>query len=302
MGMRVPSSFHEHFAALTAPRCPCAPNSRHLLMDILVIAVCAVISGAEGWEDIEEYGKAQAEWFADLLELPHGIPGHDTFRRVLSRLDPEELTRCFIAWTQALSEASGGDILSIDGTTLRHSFDQATATAAIHMVSAWASANRLVLGQLKVAEKSNEITAIPELLRLLDLQGAVVTIDAMGCQKEIAKTITEQGADYVLALKDNHPTLSEAVTLFFTDARATGFAEVEHTYHETIDGDHGRIETRRYWIPSDIEGCGAKASWANLQSIGMVEARRDIGDTVQSDTRYFLTSLPAHAVQFAHAV
>ncbi len=302
MGMRASVSFQEYFATLTDPRCPQAPNSRHLLMDILIIAVCAVIGGAEGWEDIEEYGKAQAAWLADLLDLPHGIPGHDTFRRVLSRLDPEELTRCFIAWTQALSEASGGDIVAIDGKTLRHSFDQATATAAIHMVSAWASANRLVLGQLKVDEKSNEITAIPELLRLLDLQGAVVTIDAMGCQKEIAKNITEQGGDYGLTSQDNHPTLSEAVTLFFTDARATGFAEVEHTYHETIDGDHGRIETRRYWITSDIEWCGAKASWAQLQSIGMVEARRDIGDTVQIDTRYFLTSLPAHAVPFAHAV
>ena len=142
MGMRVPSSFHEHFAALTDPRCPCAPNSRHLLMDILVIAVCAVISGAEGWEDMEEYGKANAEWLGDLLDLPHGIPGHDTFRRVLSRLAPEELTQCFLAWTNALSAASGGDIVSIDGKTLRHSFDHATSTAAIHMVSAWASANR----------------------------------------------------------------------------------------------------------------------------------------------------------------
>jgi predicted transposase YbfD/YdcC len=271
-------------------------------MDILIIAVCAVISGAEGWEDIEEYGKAQKEWFAEILDLPHGIPGHDTFRRVLSRLDPEELPRCFIAWTQALSQASGGEIVSIDGKTLRHSYDQATPTAAIHMVSAWASANRLVLGQRKVDEKSNEITAIPELLRLLELQGAVVTIDAMGCQKAIAQTITEQGADDVLALKDNHPTLAEAVTLFLTDARATGFADIEHAYHETVDGDHGRIETRRYWITSDIEWCGAKASWANLQSIGMVEARRAIGDTVQLDTRYFLTSLPAHAVRFAHAV
>ena len=237
MGMRASVSFQDYFATLTDPRCPQAPNSRHLLMDILIIAVCAIIGGAEGWEDIEEYGKAKAACFADLLDLPHGIPGHDTFRRVLARLDPEDLTRCFIAWTQALSEASGGDIVAIDGKTLRHSFDQATATAAIHMVSAWASATRLVLGQLKVDEKSNEITAIPELLRLLGLHGAVVTIEAMGCQKEIAKTITEQGADYVLALKDNHPTLSEAVTLFFTDARATGFAEVEHTYHETIEGE-----------------------------------------------------------------
>jgi DDE_Tnp_1-associated/Transposase DDE domain len=229
MGMLSPSAFQDHFATLTDPRCPAAPNSRHLLMDILIIAVCAVISGAEGWEDIEEYGKAQAEWFADLLDLPHGIPGHDTFRRVLSRLAPEELPRGFIAWTNALSEASGGDIVSIDGKTLRHSFDRATSTAAIHMVSAWASANRLVLGQLKVEEKSNEITAIPRLLQLLDLKGAVVTIDAMGCQKEIAKTITEQGADYVLALKDNHPTLSEAVTLLLNDARDPGFADIEHS-------------------------------------------------------------------------
>jgi predicted transposase YbfD/YdcC len=302
MGMLVPSSFHDHFATLTDPRCPHAPNSRHLLMDILVIAVCAVIGGAEGGEDIEEYGKAQAEWFADLLDLPHGIPGHDTFRRVLSRLDPEELTQCFISWTQALSEASSGDRVSIDGKTLRHAFDRATSTAAIHMVSAWASANRLVLGQLKVDEKSNEITAIPQLLRLLDLTGAVVTIDAMGCQKEIAKTITEQGADYVLVLQDNHPTLSEAVTLFLNDARDTAFADIEHAYHETVDGDHGRIETRRYWITSDIEWRGAKASWSNLHSVGMVEARREVGETVQIDTRYFLTSLPAQGPRFAQAV
>jgi predicted transposase YbfD/YdcC len=302
MGMRVPSSFHDHFAALTDPRCPFAPNNRHLLMDILVIAVCAVISGAEGWEDMEEYGKANAEWLGDLLDLPHGIPGHDTFRRVLSRLAPEELTQCFIAWTNALSAASGGDIVSIDGKTLRHSFDQATSTAAIHMVSAWASANRLVLGQLKVEEKSNEITAIPALLRLLDVTGAVVTIDAMGCQKDIAKTITEQGADYVLALKDNHPTLAEAVTVFLNDARATGFADIAHAYHETVDGDHGRIETRRYWITSEIEWLGAKASWSNLHSVGMVEARREVGNTVQVETRYFLTSLPAQGVRFAQAV
>ena len=302
MGMLSPSSFHDHFATLTDPRCPHAPNSRHLLMDILVLAVCAVISGAEGWEDIEEYAKSQAEWFADLLDLPHGIPGHDTFRRVLSRLDPEEFTQCFISWTNALNAASGGDMVSIDGKTLRHAFDQATSTAAIHMVSAWASANRLVLGQRKVEEKSNEMTAIPQLLHLLDVTGAVVTIDAMGCQKEIAKTMTEQGADDVLALKENHPTLSEAVTLFLNDARDTGFADLEHASHETVDGDHGRIETRRYWITSDIEWLGAKASWSNLHSVGMVEARREVGETVQIDTRYFLTSLPAQGVRFAQAV
>ena len=302
MGMLVSSSLQEHFATLTDPRCPSAPHSRHLLMDILIMAVWAVISGAEGWEDMEEYGKAPEEWFAEILDLPHGIPGPDTFRRVFARLAPEELPQGFLAWTQALSEASGGDMVSIDGKTLRHSFDKATATAAIHMVSAWASANRLVLGQLKVEEKSNEITAIPRLLQLLDLKGAVVTIDAMGCQKEIAKTITEQGADYVLALKDNHPTLSEAVTLFLNDARDTGFTDIAHAYHETVDGDHGRIETRRYWLTSEIEWLGAQASWSNLHSVGMVEARREVGEAVQIDTRYFLTSLPAHDPRFAQAV
>src|SRR3954449_6931166 len=164
------------------------------------------------------------------------------------------------------------------------------------MVSAWASANRLGLGQLKVEEKSNEITAIPKLLRLLDVKDAVVTIDAMGCQKEMAQVITEQEADYVLALKANHKTLYEDVTLFFDEARGAAFADIAHAYHETVDGDHGRIETRRYWITSEIEWLGAQASWANLQSVGMVESRREIGDTVQIDTRYFLTSLPVQGV------
>jgi len=271
-------------------------------MDILLLAVCAVIGGAEGWEDLEEYGKAQAEWCAALLDWPQGMPGHDPLRRVLSRLDPAELPQGCIAWTPALREASGGAMVSIDGKTLRHAFDQAPATAAIHMGSAWASAHRLVLGQRKGDEKSQEITAMPALLRLLDRTGAVVTMDAMGCQKERAKTSTEQEADDVLALKDNHPPLSEAVTLFRTDARDTGFAEIAHASHETVDGDQGRIATRRDWITSDIAWWGAQASWAKLQSLGLVEARRELGDTVQIDPRYGLTSLPAHAVRFAHAV
>ena len=201
--------------------------------------------GADGWEDIEEYGKAQAEWLAQVLDLPHGIPGHDTFRRVLSRLDPEELTECFIAWTGALSDLCGGDIVALDGKTLRHSLDRAAAKTAMHMVSAWANANRLGLGQVKVDDKSNEITAIPKLLKMLDLAGATVPIDAMGCQKEMAKVITDQEADYGLALKENPPTLYDDVALFFEDGKATDFAEIDHEYHETVDGDHGRIETRR---------------------------------------------------------
>jgi predicted transposase YbfD/YdcC len=253
MCLREPSSFQDHFSSLTDPRSPHAPNQRHALIDILVLAVCAVICGAEGWEDIEEYGKAQAEWFTEVLELPHGIPCHDTFRRVLSLLDPDELTQCFVSWTAALSDLCGGDIVSIDGKTLRRSFDRAASKGAIHMVSAWANRNRLVLGQVKVDDKSNEITAIPKLLKMLDLTGATVTIDAMGCQKEIAKVISEKEADYVLALKKNHRTLYEDVTLYLDEAQGSEFADIDHDYHETVDGDHGRIETRRYWITADID-------------------------------------------------
>jgi predicted transposase YbfD/YdcC len=299
MGMLEPSSFQDHFAALSDPR---RSNARHELIDILVIAVCAVICGAEGWEDIEEYGKAQAQWFEQLLDLPHGIPCDDTFRRVLSRLDADELMRCFISWSEALRDVSNGDLVSIDGKTLRHSFDHAASKAAIHMVSAWAHANRLVLGQLKVDDKSNAITAIPKLLPLLDLQGAIVTIEAMGCQKEIAQAITAQGADDVLALKENHQTLYDNVQLFLDDAKATAFAGIDHERFETVDGDHGRLETRIYWVTSAIDWRGAKASWANRQSIGMVESRREIGEEVSIDTRLFITSLPCDGVRFAQAV
>ena len=289
----------DHFAHVSDPR---AANIRHRLFDIFVIALCAVISGAEGWEDMEEYGQAQAEWFEQFLELPHGIPSSDTFRRVLSRLKPEELTQCFVKWTAALRESIDGEIVAIDGKTLRRSFDQAAAQGAIHMVSAWANANRLVLGQIKVDDKSNEITAIPELLKLLELEGAIVTIDAMGCQKEIARTISEQGADYVLALKDNHPTLHGEVKLFFDDVKAKRLDEVSADHYQSVDADHGRLETRDYWLTADIECLGVKGSWANITTIGLVESRFEVNGAVSIEQRFFLTSLPCKAVRFAQAV
>ena len=289
----------DHFAHVSDPR---RANARHRLFDIFVIALCAVISGAEGWEDMEEYGHAQAEWFTHFLALPHGIPSHDTFRRVLSRLQPDELTQCFLRWTAALRQSSDRDIVSIDGKTLRRSFDRAASQGAIHMVSAWANANRLVLGQLKVDDKSNEITAIPKLLGLLELEGAVVTIDAMGCQKEIAQTITDGGADYVLALKDNHPTLHGEVKLFFEDLKADQLPHITYDCHATLDADHGRLETRHYWVTSDIECLGVKASWANIHSVGLVESRREVGDVVSIESRFFLTSLPCDAARCAKAV
>ena len=287
------------FAQVHDPR---STNARHQLFDIFVIALCAVISGAEGWEDMEEYGQAQAEWFKQFLALPHGIPSHDTFRRVLSRLKPDELTQCFVRWTEALRASLAGEVVAIDGKTLRRSFDHAASKGAIHMVSAWANAHRLVLGQLKVDDKSNEITAIPKLLQMLELEGATVTIDAMGCQKEIAKTISEQGAEYVLALKDNHPTLHAEVHLLFEDITAERLDTLTSQHHTTIDADHGRLETRHYWITSDIECLGVKSSWANITSVGMVESQRDVGGAVSIEQRYFLTSLPSDAVRFAHAV
>lgn len=289
----------DHFAHVSDPR---SSNARHPLFDIFVIALCAVISGAEGWEDLEEYGQAQAEWFNQFLELPHGIPSPDTFRRVLSRLKPDELSQCFVNWTDALRESIDRDIVAIDGKTLRRSFDHAASKGAIHMVSAWANANRLVLGQLKVDDKSNEITAIPKLLKMLELEGAIVTTDAMGCQKEIARTIIEQGADYVLALKDNHETLHGEVQLYFDDLKADRFDHVTYDHHCSVDADHGRLETRHYWLTSDIECLGVKGSWANITSIGLVESHFEVAGKVSMEQRYYLTSLPCDAARFAQAV
>src|SRR5262245_49387925 len=249
MPMEAPVSarLFDAFAHVSAPR---RANARHRLCDIFVIALCAGISGAEGWEDMEEYGQAQVEWFQQCLALPHGIPSPDTCRRVLSRLQPDELTQCFVRWTEALRTSLAGESVAIDGTTLRRSCDHAASQGAIHMVSAWANASRLVLGQRKVEDKSNAITAIPPLLRMLELEGAIVTSDAMGCQKEIAKPMIAQGAEYVLALQDNHPTLHGEVHLWCEDIQADRLDHVSAERHTTIDAAHGRLETRHYWMTS----------------------------------------------------
>src|SRR5215510_12773694 len=231
-----PATLQEHFAELTDPRVD--RGKLHLLMDILVIAICAVICGADTWVEMEAYGRAQEKWLRQFLALPNGIPSHDTFARVIARLKPDEFQQCFLRWMQAVSEVTQGEVVAIEGKTLRRSFDRATGKGAIHMVSAWASANRLVLGQQQVDKKSNEITAIPALLRLLDLKGCIVTIDAMGCQKEIARTIVEQGADYVLALKGNQGRLYEEVQRFFDEAQQRQFAEVPYEYYHTLEGKH----------------------------------------------------------------
>ncbi len=290
----------EHFSKLTDPRVD--RTKRHLLMDMIIIAICAVICGADSWVDIEEYGKDKYRWLKEFLELPNGIASHDTFGRVFSRLAPDEFQACFLSWVQAVSEISGGQIVAIDGKTLRHSFDSASEKGAIHMVSAWATANRLVLGQVKVDEKSNEITAIPQLLKMLELSGCIVTIDAMGCQKNIAGLIIDRGADYVLALKGNQGTLHDDVKLFFDDALVNGFGDFDYSFYESIDKDHGRIEIRRYWSVSDVSWIEGREQWKGLKSICMVESERLIGDTKTVERRYYISSLETDAKGFSYPI
>ena len=241
-----PPSLVVHFDALPDPRIE--RTKKYPLMEILVIALCAVICGAESFVEMEEFGHAKKTWLRQRLPLQNGIPSHDTFRRVFSLIDPDAFRAGFLSWTQSIHRHTNGKVIAIDGKKLRHSFNTLTGQAAIHMVSAWATQNALALGQVKVNDKSNEITAIPALLAMLDIAGCVVTIDAMGCQKTIAKQISEQEGDYVLALKGNQTTLHEEVTLFFEDARAHGFSGVPHSYYESLDKDHGRLEIRRCWL------------------------------------------------------
>jgi len=296
-------SLRRHFEGLQDPRAVRA--RRHELLDIVVIALCGVICGADSWVDIAEFGLAKLEWFQQFLHLPNGIPSHDTFGRVFARLDPEQLQGCLLAWAAALREAGGGNLVALDGKTLRRSHDQASGKSALHLVSAWATENHLVLGQQRVAGHSNEITALPALLGMLALEGCTVTIDAMGSQKEVARRVKEQGAEYVLALKGNQGRLHAEVEESFTLAEREGFQGIGHDRHETVNGGHGRIERRRYWTiwdPEHIAYLDPGGEWAGLRSIGMVEAERRVGEKVTCERRYYLSSLAGEAQAFAAAV
>lgn len=290
----------EHFSELDDPR---SDNRLHLLLDIIVIAICAAICGADTWVDVEIFGKAKYKWFKEFLKLPYGIPSHDTFGRVFAHLDAEQFQRCFVAWIQAVNEVTSGQIVPIDGKKLRRSHDRAIGKDAIHMVSAWASENRLVLGQVKVDDKSNEITAIPQLLDLLEISGCIVTIDAMGCQKEIAKKIVEREADYVLALKGNQSGLLDDVQGLFNDAQEMAFADCD--YWKTKNKGHGRIELRECWTISDPE-CLRRirnlSDWKDLRTVAMVKSERLVGDKRTSEVRYYISSLDGEAQQMLKAV
>lgn len=297
------SSIEQYFGDLTDPRVE--RTKRHALLDIVTLAVCGVICGAESWVEIEEFGKAKQAWFKQFLTLPHGIPSHDTFGRVFAALDPEQFGAGFGLWMAAIAQHTAGQVVALDGKTLRRSHDRTNGKAALHVVSAWASANRLVLGQVKTQDHSNEITALPVLLDLLSLEGCVVTIDAMGCQRAIARQIREQGADYVLGLKGNQGRMHQEVTELFAQAQERAFVGVEHDYHRSVDKGHGRIEVRQCWTihePTYLQWLDEGEDWSDLGSIVMVAAERRVGEQISRETRYYLSSLSGSAKDVGAAV
>jgi predicted transposase YbfD/YdcC len=295
-------SLRHHFADLTDPRSE--HTKHHSLLDLIGLTLCAVIAGADTWTQIASYGRAKLDWLSTFLDLPHGIPSHDTLGRVFAALDPVAFQDCFLAWMQAVVQASRGKLIALDGKTLRHSFDTAEGKSALHLVSAWACDNHLLLGQHAVADKSNEITAFPELLKLLDLQGALVTIDAMGCQKTLTEQITRQGGHYVLALKDNQPTLHHDVQQLFWDGLGNDFTDLEHRGQRTSGKGHGRTETRHYHLVKVPPALAQKhVAFQGLQTVGMVFSERQVGKAeTTAETRYYISSLDLDVKAFAEAV
>jgi len=293
----------DHFQDLDDPRVD--RTKRHELLDLVTIALCAIICGADSWVAVETFGRAKRPWLGTFLALPGGIPSHDTFGRVFAALDPVQFERGFRSWVQTVARLTAGEVVALDGKTLRRSHDRADNQDALQLVSAWATRNRLVLGQVAVDPASNEITAVPALLRLLALNGCIVTIDAMGCQTAIAAQIVGQGAEYVLALKDNQPTLHQAVATLFAEGRADGFASVTADTHRRVDKGHGRIEVRQVWAVDDpevIAYLNPSGAWAGLRNGVMVEAERRLGEKVERETRYYLSSLPGAADRLGAAV
>ncbi len=288
-----------HFARLEDPRD--ALRRRHKLIDMIVIAIAAVLCGADGWVAIAAFGRAKESWLRQFLELPNGIPSHDTFGRVFSVVAPAAFEACFRAWVEAIRAVIPGEVIALDGKTLRRSHDRAAGLGALHLVSAWASVNRVVLGQVATEAKSNEITAIPQLLALLQSEGCIVTIDAMGCQTKIAAQIIAQGGDYLLALKGNQGTLESEVQEAFIDADARDYAGGASEVLESVERGHGRIETRRYRTLGDLSGVPRSAVWKGLNMLGMVESRCERDGKVSTECRFYIGSIGTDAACFARA-
>lgn len=292
----------KYFSSLEDPRIE--RTKQHLLVDIISIAILGVISGANSWIAIETYAQAKEEWLKNFLKLPNGIPSHDTIARVFARLNPQAFEQCFHRWLESITSAIGAQVIPIDGKTVRQSFDRTNGQKAIHVISAWASEHRLVLGQLKVDSKTNEITAIQKLLELLDLVGCIITIDAIGCQKEIASQIIGKKADYVLALKGNQGKLYDEVSSWFEKAKSNNFEGVEHSYNHTTESGHGRIEIRQYWsVPvCQLGKLPNQQQWLGLKSVGMVVCERRLWNKTTIEVRFYISSLEHDALVLAHAV
>lgn len=296
------SNIIEHFRNIKDPRIE--RNKKHLVWDIISLTICAVICGCETWEEIELYGKEKQDWLSTLLQLPNGIPSHDTIRRLFIRLNPEQLQECFLSWVEAVRKSSKGEIVAIDGKTARRTHDRLGGKGPLHMVSAWSHENRLILAQVKTDEQSNEITAIPKLLTLLELNGSIVTIDAIGTQKQIAEAIVEKNADYVLAVKANRAILHEEVKWFFDDIDLeTDQKEGLVDSHRSVDKDHGRIEIRECVCSEEIDWLKPYLKdWPKVRSIAMVKATRIIGEQRSQECRYYLSSLAPQAELLSTAV
>ncbi len=290
----------DYFSTLKDPRLE--RHKLHSLNDIIVLAICAISSGSDGWEAIEDFGKEKEDWLRQYISLKNGIPSHDCIAYTLQKISPSGFRECFMKWVNAVKETTEGEIIAVDGKTARGSQDRKNNRKPLHMVSAWACSNRLVLAQEVTAEKSNEITAIPKLLALLELKGCIVTIDAMGCQKAIAAQIIDQESDYVLGLKGNQGKLHEEVEDFFNTAITRKFKAVEYDYIEETDKDHGRLEARRYWITDELASLPSVAEWKGLKSIGMVERECWQGDKKTIEKRFFINSIAADAKKFSLAV
>ena len=296
----MPVDFFTHFSALNDPRDD--KNKLHALLDILFLTIAAVVSGAAGWEAIEEFGKAKIEWLRRFLPFTNGVPSHDRIRVVMISLSPKGLQSCFANWISSVAGALPGEIIAIDGQTVRRSYDRGDNRGPIHMVSAWAKANGVCLGQVKTDAKSNEITAIPQLLELLELRGCIVTLDAMGGQRDIAQAIQDKKADYVLAVKDNQPSLHEAIVDYFETADRAGLAQVPVQRCQELDSDHGRIEQRRYELVADLRTLPDPAAWPGLKAIGRAIRESYQNGKTTVETRYYIVSFDQDVARFAQAV
>jgi predicted transposase YbfD/YdcC len=297
--LATPFTIQHHFRKLKDPRIN--RRKRHLLLDIIVIALCAVLCGAKDWQQVETFGKQRLAWLRRFLKLPNEIPSHDTFERVFDRIDPRAFHQSFQNWVAAIAETLNIKHIAIDGKTLRGS--STSKLGPLHLVSAWATEHHLSLGQVATAEKSNEITAIPELLELLELHGAIVSIDAMGCQKAIASKIIERGGNYLLVVKDNQPTLLHDIDKAVGRAFETNFQGLDHDQHSTEDRGHGRVEKRHCTILIDPKGIGAKEDWENLRVVGMCVRERQVGTAEPTiEASYFIGNKVMNAKSYAKAL